>query len=757
MKRRTFLRNMGLGASGAWIATNLHAFPDKTMQWKTYSYGTIKKLEDAKNDEGYIAVRFAFTCDENTRFSDLKGSINVKNGHINRIKNYFFNAEEDSISADETLKLHITTESYDIIVVWLDEFSDNTQLSIQNQSFSFTFTLKDLVKNQEKRIEKNGLELTSNLLLHKETGKIKLEDAGGITPENDFLFTVMADPQGGNAFCFEDSLRTRMRIHNAFIEESVSLVNRLEAKPAFNMVVGDVTDAWGFEDDFKQMHVFLSKLKTPVLYEIGNHETNLHQKFSPGYNMEGFNNYFAAQKNINGLEKLLYSFDAGEWHFVVWPDPLRPLFWENHPHYFDWLERDLEQHKNHPTMVFQHVPVHPIGINPIVNYAESVFVKRTFVDILAKHGNVKYVLSGHVHIPVKSSIKTAVGIKGIHFINLPAAGYRPRCFGEPDYFGGPSQGVAIVDIKGKNAKIIYKTVTEEEYVYPDVLPEFNQEKHALWFHYKWELPAEKQFRNGNFEQGLKHWKPRFVYQEDTNVSNICEIRRKIRENSFNALYLFTKARPYQIPGQDRLPQDINRICQAVKIEPKDKPILEFEYLLDGENCDFNGYCGAYVWVEGYSGSKKMLNLMYSANKIWYNIGGKNNYIHLVPPVQLALDESPDIWQKATLNIAEDYTKFKEKGGDYELLNINKIILSFGIWNINDGGEQPFAAYFDNVKISKETVSSNINGRAIQAKEQKHIWWRGKDHRSTNIAGEHHYFYETTVNYKTKKQEKRKKR
>ncbi len=751
MKRRTFLRNLGAGASGALISTSLLANPVKTGKWKKYSYGRIKKLEDATDEQGHVAVRLAFLCEKKQRFTDFKGSIEVDKGHINRIKNYFFESEQDSISNDEELKLHIATESRDIIVVWFDEFEEDTKLTIKNKDVSFLFTLKKLVDEQEKTASKEGLHITANLLLNKEIGQIKLEDAGGKTPDNDFTFTVMADPQGGDAFNMKDKLRTRMRIHNAFVEESVSLINRLKINPAFNMVVGDVTDAWGFEADFKQMNAFLSKLKTPVLYEIGNHETNLRQKFGPGYNMDGFNNYFSAQKNINGLEKLLYSFNAGEWHFVVWPDPLRTLFWENHPHYFDWLERDLEKHKNRPTIVFQHVPVHPIGINPIINYAESVFVKRTFVDILAEHGNVKYVLSGHVHIPVKSSVKTAVNIKGINFINLPAAGYRPRCFGEADYFGGPSQGVAIVDIKGKEAKITYKTVTEEEYAYPSVLPDFDPEKHALWFNYKWELPAEKQFRNGDFEQGLKHWKQRFVYTEDKDISNKCEVRRKIRDNSFNALYLFTKARPYPIPGQDRLPQDINRICQAVKIAPASKPVLEFEYLLDGENCDFNGYCGAYVWVEGYSGSMKMLNLMYSANKIWYNLGGKDNYLRLVPPVQLALNETPDTWLKAELNIAEDYTRFKEKGSDYSNLNIDRIILSFGIWHVNDGSSQPFAAYFDNVKISRSTKSSNINGKAVQAKPNEQVWWRGKDHRGTNIAGEHHYFYETPMNYKTEKQ------
>ncbi len=88
----------------------------------------------------------------------------------------------------------------------------------------------------------------------------------------------------------------------------------------------------------------------PVLFSVGNHETRYQIDFGPGYNMEGFNNYFEAQKKVNGLNKLLYSFNLGQWHFVVWPDPLRENFWETHPHYFDWLEQDLEKHKARPTV-----------------------------------------------------------------------------------------------------------------------------------------------------------------------------------------------------------------------------------------------------------------------------------------------------------------------------------------------------------------------------------------------------------------------
>ncbi|NJM94261.1 MAG: hypothetical protein HC842_06005, partial [Cytophagales bacterium] len=130
----------------------------------------------------------------------------------------------------------------------------------------------------------------------------------------------------------------------------------------------------------------------------------------------------------------------------------------------------MERHKDRPTFFFQHVPIHPIGINPLIDYCEEVHVKRLLFDILGKHGNVKYVLSGHVHIPVKASFKTAVEHRGMKLINLPAAGYRPRAFGEPDFNGGPSQGFVVVEVQGEQVRLTAKTLTEEEYEYPSSFP-----------------------------------------------------------------------------------------------------------------------------------------------------------------------------------------------------------------------------------------------------------------------------------------------
>ncbi len=749
MKRRNFIRNLGLGSSSLFLSQKIKAGTVNSDQNNlVYSYGNPSSVDEAMTKDGEWIVRIEYTCNEGQRFTEAKGSISVKDAIKVRSKNYFFEDAEDQFHSD-SLEYHniVEKEHKDIIVLWLKEASASTTITITVNDINFEFSLQELIDNKEAVKAIDRLKLKANFLLDKEIGMIKPEDAGIKDTGNEYCFAVMADPQGGDA-SGEDELRTRMRIHNAFIEESVALVNRLQVNPAFTMVVGDVTDAWGYKRDFIEMNKFLSKIKTPVLYEIGNHETRLRMNFSPGYNMEGFNNFLAAQKNINGIDKLLYTFNLGKWHFIVWPDPLRDGFWENHPHYFDWLERDLEKHKDRPVMLFQHVPAHPVGITPLINYAESVYVKRTLLTILAKHGNVKYILSGHVHIPVKSSFKTAVTYKGIKMINLPAAGYRPRAFGEEDYYGGPAQGVALVDIDGDNAEITYKTVTEEEYVYPQDIKPFDEKKHALWLNYKWEIPADQQFRNGDFSAGSDNWIQRYFYEEDNDPANICEVRDT---DNGRALYMFTKCRGYMKPGQDRWPQDINRVCQAVACESGKRPFIKFNYKLDGKNCDLNGFSGAYVWIEGYGGSMKRLNLMYSAGKIWCNIGGKMTYFRLVPPIMLALNEEPGQWHEATLNIADDFDKYNKANNQFTNLNIDRLIVNLGLWNINDGDPQPFGIFFKQFNIDYNLgQSSNVNGSQVAQKDNDNdVWWRGKYVKSTHVAGEHRYVIGTNVNYKNK--------
>ncbi|MFO7670390.1 MAG: metallophosphoesterase [Bacteroidales bacterium] len=725
MKRRHFIKGMGLGSAalvsasasapafGASLQVNEPLLPH-------YSYGAMGSLEDMVSMEGFVVIRIAVEDNPEMAGFRLSGRIRVKNANIEKSRSYF---------------------QAQVQVLWLRDFSEGTSIHLHGES-GFHFTLEALLEKGELSTTWGGATLKANFLLDREIGEITLDDFGAIEPGSTFSFVAMADPQGGLPDDV-DGLKTRMKIHNAFIQESVELINRLDFDPLFTIVAGDVCDDWGYEKDLAQMNEFLSKIKSPVLYGIGNHETLLRSEFGPGYNMDPFNHFLAAQMSINGLDKLLYSFNAGMWHFIVWPDPLRTNFWETHPHYFEWLERDLEKHRERPTMVFQHVPVQPIGITPHINYAETVYVRKTYLNILARYGNVKYCLSGHVHIPVRASFKTAISMKGIKLINLPAAGYRPRSFGEEDYYGGPSQGIAIIHIRGESATVQYKTVTEELFNYPSALPEFDEEVYPLWLSEKWELPATTQFINPDFRDGLNGWAKRFVYMEDEHPSNLCESRSAPgREGS--ALYLFCKRRAYQAPGQDRLPQDINRIVQALEVKKGVLPVICFSYRIDGEITDPKGFAGGYLLAEGYSGSNRMHKILYSAGKIWVNTWGARNLDKAVPYHHFALGGETDSWHDTMLNIARDF-EMATPGKNYNDLNVDRLVITLGVWNLNDGDEQPFGIYFTGFRLDlNQTQPSNIGGKNIREKPEEDIWWRNKLWPNVNMAGEHRYIIATQL-------------
>jgi hypothetical protein len=496
-------------------------------------------------------------------------------------------------------------------------------------------------------------------------------------------------------------------------------------------MLGDIVDSKGQKSNYRQMLTFFKELKTPILFALGNHETAYRIRFQPDYDLSPFTNYFNAQRQVNNMPDLLcYSFDAGNWHIIIWPDPLRHHFWETHPHYFDWLERDLEKNHARPTLFFQHVPIHPIGINPFLHYIESVYVRRKLLDILAKHGNVKYIISGHVHIPVKASIKTARLYRGMKLLNVPPAGFRPRGFGEADYFGGPSQGIAIVELRGDEATVKYQMVTGETFNYPAMIPEFNSDDHPLWLNEKWRLRAEENFVNGEFEDGFSGWNKRFVYDEDVEPSNICEIR-PVPSAMDKALYLYCRERGYDAPGQDRLAQSVNRIAQAVKLAPESQPVIRFKYQTDPKAYHPDNRSGAMVWIEGYHNSHKMTEMIYSIGKTLNTMTSAHGYSGSI--VHYDLPAAPGRWYDVALNIKTDHERHAG-AQTFDALQIDRLALTLAVWTVNEGENQEIGVYFDDFRVSNESILSRVDNNPVQNKQDADIWRKVLDH----VAGEHKF-------------------
>lgn len=737
MKRRSFIQKIGLGAGYSVLPQINNNSKGQTQLFNPYT-SLPKTIEDAKSKEGLIVVRIAFEGQGLQQTQNLKGNITIKNGELARIKSYFFEPgfdEMEVISSDYNLSIY--QNDFDVITLWIKNPNEKTEIQLKANKKKIKFELVELLSKPEITFNEEHFNISCNLLFDKEIGKIDLQAFGINSKKENFRFVIMADPQGGDPTCQRLDSPTRMKIHNAFIEESIERCNELDPQPEFTIVIGDYVDSKGQMENFIEMNNYFEKLKSPFLIEIGNHETEYTAKFSPGYNHRSLDNYYSAQKTMNGMDKLLYSFDLGQWHFIVWPDPLRSEFWPRHPHYFDWLERDLEQHKEMPTIVMQHVPAHPIGINPLINYAESVEVKRTFINILAKHNNVKYVFSGHVHIPLKASIKTAVEIEGIKFINLPAAGFRPRAFGEEDLYGGPSQGIVFADIKGKEIDVFFHNVTREIFKYPKSFEKFDNQKYPLWLNHKWEIASNEELINGDFQMGLKNWARRFVYLEDKNPSNICQVENCLGKSNSNALYLYTRKRGFDTPGQDRLPQTINRICQVIDLKKGNFPALSIRFKIDKEHYNPDFLSGAFFWIEGFQKSFKKLNLCYSVGRMYMNIGSNFSRDKSIFPTHLNVPYGGKNWDELNINPALDHERNKDHI-PFSELNIDKLAINLGVWTINDGYVQECGIYVDDIKFEymgeKNQFQSNVNNDLIQLKDRKQLWASGIDH----VAGEHQY-------------------
>ena len=716
MKRRKFLKGVGFAAPSLALTGNRFTASGGTA----YHYPTASTLQELTDDLGRLALYLRF----NGPLTEVKQAwenVQVSAGSVADRKEYHF-ATGDTLYLDATTDPTLPTEM--VTVTWLDTFTPDTKVTIGGASFS----LQDLLTNEQWQSTADGApQVTAFLLGHHEIGTVQPREFLGQSPPaagTPYTFAIMADPQGGDPGHEKYAgTSARMHIHNAFIEESIRRINELSERPLFTLVLGDYTDHQGEAGHFAVMDRIFQKLQTPVLLEIGNHETQYSAEFTPGYRMAAFDNYFAAQQRLNGLEKLLYSFNIGDHHYIVWPDPLRSNFWETHPHYFDWLARDLERHKDRPTIFFQHVPVHPIGIDPLVHYAEKPYVKKLLLDLLTRHSNVRYVFSGHVHIPLKSSVKTAVSHQGIQFINLPAGGYRPRAFGEEDYFGGPSQGVALVTVDGAEVQVDYLYVTRNRFTYPNAFPEFPLQQASLLTLNKWELAAGTQVKNGGFNSGLDHWHANYVYQEDEHPTYVREIRQI--DDGVPALYLRAHRRRYDKPGQDRLPQTLNQLTQVCLAPDGQFPALQLRLKVACATHYGRALTGAFVWLEGYFGHHKRYSLIYSAGRIPASLSNRFDRSDGLVVVHRHLPARLDRWHKVILHPMADLGRLEQP--------IDRWVLNLGVWNINDGNNAGIEAYFAAIEQGDAAEGpSQLDGKPLEEKPAQQVYQFRVDH----TAGEH---------------------
>lgn len=678
------------------------------------------------SDEGLVLVRFEMGT--RGKEVDISAELTVAGGRVERLTSYFFEQGEDEFWPERqawkcrtTIRFNQSSpmdqQDVDVVVAWLDEATEQSRIKVDVSGEELSFSIGLLLEKTELVKSVEGAYIRVNLLYDDEVGEIEPAEVGIKDVGDDFDFVIFCDTHTGKGHEF----------FNSFAARNIDLANALKPSPAFLIINGDSVTGQGEPEHLEVLEELLEKCKVPVLLELGNHESRYKSVFGPGYNMAALANYFEAQEKINGLDKLLYSFDLGRWHFVVWPDPLRRHFWERHPHYFDWLEKDLAANKDRPTIFFQHIHSLPLGINPMTNYVNDTQVRRMLLNVLTKFGNVKYVFSGHTHITLKASMKTAREYKGIRFINLPPTFFPTRNFGEPDLGGKSSAGFTIVSIRDSKAIVNYRMLEDDLYGYPERFAEFDPRQWPLWLSDECEQGANDAIVNGGFEEGLAGWARRFVYIEDKDPSNIRRADSETKHSGENSLYLFCRRRGYYVLGDNRMPQTLNNIRQAVKMKAGTTPIVNAWYLLNGESYAAGDKSGACIRVEGYKGSSRRMRLCYWIGTGYFKPRGLwspwEEYLHY------DITASPDKWHKVMLNVEKDY-EAAVKGKKFDELGLDKLTVTLGVWNLNQHTEEDkdkpmrIGVYFDDIEVSFEagdtdTVSA-VDGRAVETKRKDEI-------------------------------------
>lgn len=323
-----------------------------------------------------------------------------------------------------------------------------------------------------------------------------------------FMFLINSDPQMGDEHTQKDGLKRLNELLEMFVAET----NERKGKDIPEFVVWDGDLVWdAFQNAFDNFERIVSKMTVPSVLVHGNHD---------GYNDDP--KFLNMQERISGYRKLNYSFDYGKWHFVVIKAEEKYLKPEEKVEMLRWLDEELKNNKDKQTMLFMHYHILPTGLSQMEFYTYYPMpFKNQMLDTITRYNNVKYVFSGHVHIGIKASIKTARNYKGTNFILAPTPVFA-RPFGEEfpkfrqkgdryDRRGFYSE----VHVDGDDVSIIGRKINHPHKVkYPKTFPafSFNEDPRAVITEGK--LAINDELINGDFSDGLNGWYSSLRYQKD---------------------------------------------------------------------------------------------------------------------------------------------------------------------------------------------------------------------------------------------------
>lgn len=527
-----------------------------------------------------------------------------------------------------------------------------------------------------------------------------------------FTFLVNADPQIGPS----DSPHANERHLYQLLRDFVTEANDLSPSPAFVLFNGDLV-AHNRPPYFAAFGDLASQIRHPVALVHGNHDG--------GHNEGSFGE---VQQRVSGFQALRYSFDCGRWHFVVLPSPEKIRNSRGQQEILEWLDADLKANRGRPTMLFLHYHLLPVGLSQLEYYALQTDLKNALIEAIARHGNVRYVIMGHVHAGIKASIKTAWSYKGTRYVVAPSP-VAPRCFGEeyPEFLDGGAREEGyylVVDIDGDKAVLKgRKTGHTAEKVYPQAFPEFSPADDPRALQRVSEMKPRESLLNGGFEDGLDGWLRPHRYLADESPAFVWKASGEHKRGGARAAYLYCREK-----GNAWAYDESIELYQLVAVPAGAKPVLRAAYCVP-----LNGrspFGGGYIRLTAYAGTEPRIMMLFH----W---GARENRVRHLPQIFSYLDagqskghdsfqklaeqkrllcwsvpDYPDRWQSAQVNMAELYDRTAGRQGAFAEEGIQKVLVAFGVWCGMEPGSLS-AAWFDEFAIEfGGEQESEIAGRPV---------------------------------------------
>ncbi len=189
--------------------------------------------------------------------------------------------------------------------------------------------------------------------------------------------------------------------------QAIDSVNKIA--PDFVITGGDLimdalAQSYSRSDSAYQLYnKIVKKFEMPVYNTMGNHELfGVYEESG----VDTLHSEYGKKMYENRIGKPYYSFDYGNWHFVVLDgtgtNANRRYYGYVDSLQLQWLEKDLEKTGNRPIAVSIHIPLLSVA-SQIIEGATEPMSERAIVnnanqvrEILEKY-NTRLVLQGHLH------------------------------------------------------------------------------------------------------------------------------------------------------------------------------------------------------------------------------------------------------------------------------------------------------------------------------------------------------------------------